>query len=148
MSTKESSVNSWENIGICYIFALDKIEQKYRDSWMAIVRYSFGFGSPSTNRKKHEWWCEVLKISKPTFIKHSKWLEENKFIKIHHHNGFIEGGGSAPYSYSPIFPKGYGQMKLKNNSASRSTITSELLSKQAEHRSPEENKKNKQIEGW
>ena len=109
---QQTANNGWQNIGICYKFARENIQAKYVNTYMAIVEFSFGFGYSKTNRKPINWWIKKIGISKPTFLDHIHWLSENDFIKIISHREFVDGGGSSPFAYSPIFPKGYGTINL------------------------------------
>jgi len=113
------SNNGWQNVGICYDMASNEINSKYRDTYLQIVKYSFGYCQSNTNRYTLEEWSKKTNISKSTLIRHIKWLIKNNFIKVITHKGFIKGGGSKPYAYEPIFPykidKKYGHIYLKND---------------------------------
>jgi len=107
------SENGWQNIGICYDYAIDNIPQKYHSVFLRIVRYSFGYGDMFTNRITVDEFAKIIGISKPTFITHVKYLSDSKHVKINVYSGYIVDGGSKPNSYSPCFPKGYGKIWLK-----------------------------------
>lgn len=118
------SCNGWSNIGICYLYALKNISHKYIATYMAIVRYSFGYSQHTTNRNTTKWWSQELGISEKSFRNHLEWLSDNKHIKIIKQAVFISGGGSSPNAYAPVFPKGFGNIHFKETK--KSVIKKEL----------------------
>jgi len=116
------SNNGWQNIGICYIMASEKIEPKYRDTYLQIIKYSFGYCQSKTNKYTLEEWNKKTNISKSTLIRHIRWLEENKYIKVITYKSYIKGGGSKPNVYAPTFPykinKKYGHIKINKEDIS------------------------------
>ncbi len=97
------ATNNWQNIGIMWIFARKEIPGKYRNVFMVLVEKSFGRGNDfvKINGRNLAKECD---ISRPTLLVHLEWLIDNKFIKVYHTKGFVEGGGKESYSYYPIFP--------------------------------------------
>jgi hypothetical protein len=109
-SKQQLANNSWQNQGICRNFAKSKIKRTYRETWLCIVDESFAYGKIKTNRHDLQWWAKATELNIRTLIRHLKWLEDNEFIKKIPHKGYIKEGGSLPYAYSPVFPKGYGKI--------------------------------------
>jgi len=116
--SEQISSEGWQNIGMMMAYIGDRVDDKYISLFMKIVKDSFGYGSLKTNRITVDKLSKRYRISKPTFISKMKWLSENGYITINTHNGFVEGGGSVPNSYSPCFPKGYGKIWIKDAKAS------------------------------
>lgn len=117
MSTKENLTNSnngWQNIGICYLYSLDKIDRKLRDVYMYIVRQSFGYEEPITRDLSIADIVVGCGVGRTTVVANIKKLEELGHIKTIRHKGFVENGGSMPNRYSPIYPKGYGKLSIKS----------------------------------
>jgi len=119
------SNNGWQNIGICYQLAEDKIPEKYIVIYMAIVKRSFGYTKVKTNRYTVKQWCEWIGIGKDKFIKGVKWLEENGLIKKDIKRVYEEDengkalGGSYANAYIPVFPhkidNKYAQIKINKD---------------------------------
>jgi len=122
-------------IGKFLDFMYEEIPFKYWGIYMWIIRNSVGYLKSKTNRIKIEDLSKQLKISKPTLIKYLKWLEENEFIKIIKSKGYIEGGGSLPNAYSPIFPYKYNKDKYNY------TIVLKDIQEEKEERTKEELRK-------
>jgi hypothetical protein len=110
----ENSENGWQNQGICRSFAKKNINIKYREVWLCIVDESFAYGKTKTNRHPMTWWVDKIGISLSALKRQFKWLLDNKFIDKIPHKGYIEGGGSLPYSYAPCFPAGTGRLWIIN----------------------------------
>ena len=117
---EQYSNNGWQNIGICSIFAEDKIQYSKIPLYMHIVRRSFGYCEKITNRMSQSEMSKKLKIDKKTLISHMKYLVENDFIKVIYSNNYVDGGGSESYAYAPCYPKGYGKIYIKDDSSSGS----------------------------
>ena len=97
--------NGWQNVGIMAQYARQKIDQKYRQVFMDIVQESFGYGMSKTLHKTQSHWAKEFGISERTFMRHINELALNGYVKINHQKGYIVGGGSKAYSYSPTFPR-------------------------------------------
>jgi len=119
MSTQESVVlqnqgnNGWQNIGICQIFAIEKVPFKLQSMYMILVRYSFGYMQNKTPRWTQVEWSTKLGIARTTFTDQIHKLSELNLITINTYSKYITNGGSEAFSYSPIFPHGYGKLKFK-----------------------------------
>lgn len=113
--------NAWQNIGICYLFALENIEQKYRDTFMFIVRLSFGFGKTETPRLSQAELAKRCGISRPTLTAHLHKLIDLELIQQNESSKYMKEGGSEAFSYSPIFPKGYGKLWIKKEKIKEQT---------------------------
>ena len=107
------SSNGWQNIGIMFDYA-KRIPYKYRTTFMFICRESFGYCQLKTQHKPNEFWIDLIGISKPTFQSHIKYLSENKHLNIIHKKGYIQGGGSNAFAYSPSFPTGIAAICIKD----------------------------------
>lgn len=115
--SEPQSSNGWQNIGICYTFAIDNVPFKLQSLYMQLVRYSFGYMQLHTPRWTQLEWSTKIGISRPTFTDQIHKLSELKLVSINTSHKYIEDGGSEAFSYSPIFPKGYGQLKLKDTTS-------------------------------
>lgn len=113
---EQYSNNGWQNIGICSIFAEDKIQYSKIPLYMHLVRRSFGYCKKITNRISQAEMSKKLKIDKKTLASHMKYLVENDFVEIVCSKNYIDGGGSESYAYAPCYPKGYGKIKFKDDS--------------------------------
>lgn len=136
--SKTESNNGWQNIGICYAMASEKIKPKYRDTYLQIIKYSFGYCQSKTNRYTLEEWSKKTNISKSTLIRHIKWLEDNEYIKIITYSDYTKGGGSKPNQYAPIFPykidKKYGHIKIdKEQDKKQDVKTKQLTNKELQN---------------
>ena len=122
METELSPQTAWQNEGICYRYAEDKLNDcVLRSIYMAIVRRSFGYGKPYTDRISQEDLAKASAITSRTLRDKLKILESMKMIKIIPPDTYIKGGGSTSCAYAPDYPRGYGKIKFKedtNNSGS------------------------------
>lgn len=110
--------NGWQNIGIMQQYARRNIEHKNRDIFLCLVEESFGYGNTKTLHRTQEYWAKSFGVSKNTFNTQVNELAAGGHIKINHQKGYVEGGGSVAYSYSPVFPKGVKiWIKNKNDNA-------------------------------
>ena len=114
-NTEKYSNNGWQNIGICSIFALEKIEYSKIPLYMYLVRNSFGYCKEVTNRTSQLEMSKKLKIDKKTLASHMKYLIDNKFVKIIHPTHNPKGGGSDAFAYAPEYPEGYGKINFKDD---------------------------------
>ena len=112
---EQYSNNGWQNIGICSIFAEEKIQYSKIPLYMHLVRRSFGYCEKVTNRISQSEMSKKLKIDKKTLISHMKYLVENEFVKVICSKNYVDGGGSESYAYAPYYPKGFGQIKFKED---------------------------------
>ena len=110
-------MNGWTNQGICYKFARDNVPQKLRLVFLEITDKSFGNRQRYTDRFSHKVWAKMIGISERTFFAHVHELLELGFIKLNTSNKYIEDGGSEAFSYSPVFPTGYGKLYFKDTSS-------------------------------
>jgi hypothetical protein len=108
------SNNGWQNIGIMVQYSYNNIRsQSKRDVFVMIVKESFGYGNTQTLHNTQEYWSNILDITRKTFNKIVRELEADGHIKINHQKGYVVGGGSVAYSYSPMFPK-HAKIWIKN----------------------------------
>jgi DNA-binding transcriptional regulator YhcF (GntR family) len=109
--------NGWQNVGIMAQYSFKNIRsQSKRDVFIGIVNESFGYGNTQTLHKTQEHWANMFDITRKTFNKIVHELEDDGHIKINHKKGYMVGGGSVAYSYSPTFPKNARILiKSKNN---------------------------------
>jgi DNA-binding transcriptional regulator YhcF (GntR family) len=109
--------NGWQNVGIMAQYSFKNIRsQSKRDVFIGIVEESFGYGNAQTLHKTQEYWANMFDITRKTFNKIVRELEADGHIKINHKKGYMVGGGSVAYSYSPVFPKHAKiWIKSKNN---------------------------------
>lgn len=114
-NTEKYSNNGWQNIGICSIFAEEKIQYSKIPLYMYLVRRSFGYCKKVTNRISQLEMSKKLKIDKKTLASHMAYLIENKFVKVIHSNRNPKGGGSEAYAYAPDYPRGYGNIKFEDD---------------------------------
>ena len=114
-NTEKYSNNGWQNIGICSIFALEKIEYSKIPLYMYLVRNSFGYCKEVTNRTSQLEMSKKLKIDKKTLASHMKYLIDNKFVTVIHSNHNPKGGGSESYAYAPKYPTGYGKIYIEDD---------------------------------
>ena len=114
-NTEKYSNNGWQNIGICSIFAEEKIQYSKIPLYMYLVRRSFGYCKEYTNRISQLEMSKKLKIDKKTLASHMKYLIDNKFVEVIHSNHNPKGGGSEAYAYKPKFPTGYGFIDTKDD---------------------------------
>lgn len=112
---EQYSNNGWQNIGICSIFAEEKIQYSKIPLYMHLVRRSFGYCEKITNRISQAEMSKKLKIDKKTLASHMKYLVENNFVEIICSKNYVDGGGSESYAYAPCYPKGYGKIKFKDD---------------------------------
>ena len=116
METEISPQTAWQNEGICYRYAEDKLNDcVLRSIYMAIVRRSFGYGKKSTNRISQEELAKASAITSRTLRDKLKILEEMKMVVVIPPDTYIKGGGSASCAYAPDFPRGYGKLYLKDD---------------------------------
>ena len=116
METEISPQTAWQNEGICYRYAEDKLNDcVLRSIYMAIVRRSFGYGKKSTNRISQEELAKASAITSRTLRDKLKILEEMKMVVVIPPDTYIKGGGSASCAYAPDFPRGYGKLFFKDD---------------------------------
>ena len=116
METEISPQTSWQNEGICYRYAEDKLNDcALRSIYMAIVRRSFGYGKKYTDRISQEELAKASAITSRTLRDKIKILEEMKMVKVIPPDTMIKGGGSTSCAYAPDFPRGYGKLYLKDD---------------------------------
>ena len=116
METEISPQTAWQNEGICYRYAEDKLNDcVLRSIYMAIVRRSFGYGKKYTNRISQEELAKASAITSRTLRDKLKILEEMKMVVVIPPDTYIKGGGSASCAYAPDFPKGYGKIYIKDD---------------------------------
>lgn len=107
--------NGWQNIGICYTFAIETIPFKLQSLYMHLVRRSFGYGQRATPRWTQLEWSTKIGISRTTFTDQLHKLSELGLVSINTSHKYIEDGGSEAFSYSPVFPTGYGKLYFKDD---------------------------------
>ena len=116
METEISPQTSWQNEGICYRYAEDKLNDcVLRSIYMAIVRRSFGYGKKVTNRISQEELAKASAITSRTLRDKIKILEEMKMVIVIPPDTMIKGGGSTSCAYAPDFPRGYGKLFFKDD---------------------------------
>ena len=116
METEISPQTAWQNEGICYRYAEDKLNDcVLRSIYMAIVRRSFGYGKKVTNRISQEELAKASAITSRTLRDKIKILEEMKMVIVIPPDTKIKGGGSTSCAYAPDFPRGYGKLYLKDD---------------------------------
>lgn len=116
METEISPQTAWQNEGICYRYAEDKLNDcVLRSIYMAIVRRSFGYGKKYTDRISQEELAKASAITSRTLRDKLKILEEMKMVVVIPPNTYIKGGGSASCAYAPDFPRGYGKIYIKDD---------------------------------
>ena len=116
METEISPQIAWQNEGICYRYAEDKLNDcVLRSIYMAIVRRSFGYGKKYTNRISQEELAKASAITSRTLRDKIKILEEMKMVIVIPPDTMIKGGGSTSCAYAPDFPRGYGKLYLKDD---------------------------------
>lgn len=108
--------NGWQNIGICKKFARKHIPAKLRTVWMELVEDSFGYCENSTKQMTQSQMAREYGFTEKTLREQIKKLEELKLVKVIHSRHNPKGGGSEAYAYAPCFPRGYGQLKWKDDS--------------------------------
>lgn len=119
METEISPQTSWQNEGICYRYAEDKLNDcALRSIYMAIVRRSFGYGKKYTDRISQEELAKASAITSRTLRDKIKILEEMKMVKVIPPDTMIKGGGSTSCAYAPDFPRGYGKLYYKDDKKS------------------------------
>ena len=116
METEISPQTAWQNEGICYRYAEDKLNDcVLRSIYMAIVRRSFGYGKKYTDRISQEELAKASAITSRTLRDKIKILEEMKMVIVIPPDTKIKGGGSTSCAYAPDFPRGYGKLYLKDD---------------------------------
>ena len=116
METEISPQTAWQNEGICYRYAEDKLNDcVLRSIYMAIVRRSFGYGKKYTDRISQEELAKASAITSRTLRDKLKILEEMKMVVVIPPDTYIKGGGSTSCAYAPDFPRGYGKLYLKDD---------------------------------
>jgi len=127
METEISPQTAWQNEGICYRYAEDKLNDcVLRSIYMAIVRRSFGYGKKYTDRISQEELAKASAITSRTLRDKLKILEEMKMVVIIPPDTMIKGGGSTSCAYAPDFPTGYGHIKFKDNIKKESDKTQSM----------------------
>lgn len=136
METELSPQTAWQNEGICYRYAEDKLNDcALRSIYMAIVRRSFGYGKKVTDRISQEELAKVSALSSRTLRDKLKVLEQLDMVKIIPPDTMIKGGGSSSCAYAPAYPKGFGAIKFKddsNNSGSKVESKPTIVTKEPE----------------
>ena len=116
METEISPQIAWQNEGICYRYAEDKLNEcVLRSIYMAIVRRSFGYGKKYTDRISQEELAKASAITSRTLRDKIKILEEMKMVTVIPPDTMIKGGGSTSCAYAPDFPRGYGKIYTKDD---------------------------------
>ena len=116
METEISPQTAWQNEGICYRYAEDKLNDcVLRSIYMAIVRRSFGYGKKYTDRISQEELAKASAITSRTLRDKIKILEEMKMVIVIPPDTMIKGGGSTSCAYAPDFPRGYGKLYFKDD---------------------------------
>ena len=116
METEISPQTAWQNEGICYRYAEDKLNDcVLRSIYMAIVRRSFGYGKKYTDRISQEELAKASAITSRTLRDKLKILEEMKMVVVIPPDTYIKGGGSASCAYAPDFPRGYGKLHFEDD---------------------------------
>ena len=116
METEISPQTAWQNEGICYRYAEDKLNDcVLRSIYMAIVRRSFGYGKKYTDRISQEELAKASAITSRTLRDKIKILEEMKMVTVIPPDTMIKGGGSTSCAYAPDFPRGYGKIYFKDD---------------------------------
>ena len=116
METEISPQTAWQNEGICYRYAEDKLNDcVLRSIYMAIVRRSFGYGKKYTDRISQEELAKASAITSRTLRDKIKILEEMKMVTVIPPDTMIKGGGSTSCAYAPDFPRGYGKLYFKDD---------------------------------
>ena len=116
METEISPQTAWQNEGICYRYAEDKLNDcVLRSIYMAIVRRSFGYGKKVTNRISQEELAKASAITSRTLRDKIKILEEMKMVTVIPPDTMIKGGGSESYAYAPKYPTGYGKIYFEDD---------------------------------
>ena len=124
METEISPQTAWQNEGICYRYAEDKLNDcVLRSIYMAIVRRSFGYGKKYTDRISQEELAKASAITSRTLRDKLKILEEMKMVTVIPPDTMIKGGGSTSCAYAPDFPRGFGEVKFKDSSKQESSKT-------------------------
>ena len=119
METEISPQTAWQNEGICYRYAEDKLNDcVLRSIYMAIVRRSFGYGKKYTDRISQEELAKASAITSRTLRDKLKILEEMEMVKVIPPDTMIKGGGSTSCAYAPDFPRGYGKIYFKDDEKS------------------------------
>ena len=122
METEISPQTSWQNEGICYRYAEDKLNDcALRSIYMAIVRRSFGYGKKYTDRISQEELAKASAITSRTLRDKIKILEEMKMVIVIPPDTHIKGGGSTSCAYAPDFPRGYGKIYFKDDMKSHTS---------------------------
>ena len=124
METEISPQTAWQNEGICYRYAEDKLNDcALRSIYMAIVRRSFGYGKKYTDRISQEELAKASAITSRTLRDKIKILEEMKMVTVIPPDTMIKGGGSTSCAYAPDFPRGYGKIYFKDDMKKESSNT-------------------------
>ena len=104
-----------------YKFAEENVPAKLRLTFLAISDKSFGNRSLFTPRYPQKTWAKIIGISQRTFYTQINELAESGLIQINHSDKYMKEGGSEAFSYSPVYPKGYGKIMLKTDDPSKNT---------------------------
>ena len=121
MKEENYSSNGWQNIGMCTIFALEKIQYSKIPLYMYLVRNSFGYCKLTTSKISQSEMAKKLNIDKKTLASHMKYLVDNNFVDIIRPNTYKTDGGSDAFAYAPDYPRGYGKIYLKDDIKTPST---------------------------
>ena len=109
------SNNGWQNTGVCYKYARDKVPAKLRPVFMEIVDRSFGLMKHYTKRFSHKQWALNIGVSERTFYSHIHELIELEAVSVNVSSMYKKDGGSEAFSYSPVYPTGYGKIIFKED---------------------------------
>ena len=135
METEISPQTAWQNEGICYRYAEDKLNDcVLRSIYMAIVRRSFGYGKKYTDRISQEELAKASAITSRTLRDKIKILEEMKMVIVIPPDTMIKGGGSTSCAYAPDFPRGYGKLYFKDDIKSPPSSGSKNLEPEKKNR--------------
>ena len=126
--------NGWQNIGICKKFARKHIPAKLRTVWMELVEDSFGYCEKKTKQMTQSQMAKEYGFTEKTLREQIKKLEELGLVNIIHSRHNPKGGGSEAYAYAPTFPKGYGQLKWKDDLEPEVSKLDEIRKKDEEQR--------------
>ena len=129
LNNEKQSNNGWQNIGICKKFARKHIPAKLRTVWMELVEDSFGYCEKKTKQMTQSQMAKEYGFTEKTLREQIKKLEELGLVNIIHSRHNPKGGGSEAYAYAPTYPKGYGELKWKDDIKESSNTKSKVPDK-------------------